>query len=105
MAISGVVRVWHEEGWGVIDSEDTPGGCWAHFSSILVPGYRALRAGESMMFECEPIGQEGYSFRAVEVLPVGLEPYRTECEAPTTSDAYHSTLTLTLGDSEEPDRA
>jgi CspA family cold shock protein len=29
----GTVRVWHrEEGWGVIESPDTPDGCFAHFS-------------------------------------------------------------------------
>ena len=32
----GTVRVWHtEEGWGVIDCPDTPGGCWVHFSHLF----------------------------------------------------------------------
>lgn len=36
----GTVRVWHgEEGWGVIDSADTPGGCWTHFGHVAVPGH------------------------------------------------------------------
>jgi len=40
MASRGRVRIWHnEEGCGVIDSESTPGGCWAHFSAVRVPGY------------------------------------------------------------------
>ena len=31
----GVVRLWNDEdGWGVIDSVRTPGGCWAHFSVV-----------------------------------------------------------------------
>ena len=44
--IPGVVREWHsDEGWGVIDSDQTPGGCWAHFSDVEMDGYRrtALR--------------------------------------------------------------
>jgi cold shock CspA family protein len=35
----GTVRVWRrEEGWGVIDSPDTPDGCFAHFSDTVVNG-------------------------------------------------------------------
>ncbi|MFF7232620.1 hypothetical protein [Streptomyces sioyaensis] len=35
MAAIGIVREWHsDEGWGVIDSDTTPGGCWAHFGSV-----------------------------------------------------------------------
>ena len=35
MSTVGTVRVWHrDEGWGVIDSPETPGGCWAHFSHL-----------------------------------------------------------------------
>jgi CspA family cold shock protein len=70
MESSGIVREWHpDDGWGVIDSEDTPGGCWAHFSSVLVPGYRSLRAGQTVTLRHEPAEQDGYSFRAVEVWP------------------------------------
>ncbi len=37
----GKVRQWlDEEGWGVIDSPDTLGRCWAHYSSVAVPGYK-----------------------------------------------------------------
>lgn len=29
------VREWHaEEGWGVLYSVETPGGCWTHYSAI-----------------------------------------------------------------------
>lgn len=32
----GTVRVWHtEEGWGVVDCPDTPGGCWVQFSHLF----------------------------------------------------------------------
>jgi len=39
MTVEGVVREWHpEQGWGVIDAQDTPGGCWAHFSRVAIDG-------------------------------------------------------------------
>jgi len=100
------VRVWYaNDGWGVIDSEDTPGGCWAHFSTVLVRGYRALRAGESVTLDYEPAQQDGFSFRAVEVWPADQEPYRTETEAQDPPDAYRSTLRITHGDPKDPDPA
>lgn len=38
-AIQGVVREWYpEQGWGVVDSSQTPGGCWVHFSTSSPPG-------------------------------------------------------------------
>ena len=44
MPTSGTVRVWHaEEGWGVIDSAETPGGCWTHFSAVRAPAPRSSR--------------------------------------------------------------
>jgi CspA family cold shock protein len=90
----GAVRVWHrEEGWGVVDCPDTPGGCWAHFSHLwhedvapLEPGevvevsggYRELFAGETVDFDWEPANQDGYAFRAVSVIPRGRPaPHRT----------------------------
>ena len=107
MPVDGVVRVWHpEEGWGVLDSQDTPGGCWAHFSSVLVPGYRELRVGQSVTLTYEPVEQEGYSFRATEVWPAGQEPHRvSETERSGASSAHRSTLSITLNDRDEPDLA
>jgi len=41
MSAHGTVRsLDDEEGWGVIDSVQTPGGCWAHFSAVAVEGRR-----------------------------------------------------------------
>lgn len=66
MAVIGKVRIWHdEEGWGVLDSAETPGGCWAHFSLILAPGYRSVQPGQKVIFEWEAAVQDGYSFRAI----------------------------------------
>jgi|SRR3954454_10349475 CspA family cold shock protein len=83
----GTVWVWHrEEGWGVIDSPKTPGGCWAHFTHLWndnppdrVPGevleisggFREAFDGESVDFEWEAANQAGYAFRAVTVRPRG----------------------------------
>lgn len=104
MAVGGVVRVWHEdEGWGVVDSSETPGGCWAHFSSVLVPGYRALRAGQSVILEHEQDWQDGFAFRAVEVWPAGHVPHRVEVAPERPPQAYRSSLSVTFDRPEEPE--
>jgi CspA family cold shock protein len=106
MPPEGVVRVWHrEEGWGVVDSKNTPGGCWVHFSSVLVPGYRGLRAGQSVSFDYEPAVQDGHGFRATEVWPSGQVPYTAENKTSGETSAFRSTLTITFDDPAEPDLA
>jgi CspA family cold shock protein len=41
MANPGVVRTYDtDEGWGIIDGPDVPGGCWVHFSVIAMDGHR-----------------------------------------------------------------
>ncbi len=78
---TGRVREWHDEdGWGVIDSPETPGGCWAHFAHVLVAGYKSLEPGQTVELVYEAPGQDGYSFRAVEVWPVGETPVRVSPE-------------------------
>jgi CspA family cold shock protein len=75
------VSVWNEEeGWGVIDSPETPGGCWASFSHIAGHGYRSLRAGQVVLLQWETADQDGYAFRAVIVRPHedSLEPAHGE---------------------------
>ena len=65
---TGAVREWHAElGWGVLDSPDTPGGCWAHFSHIDGTGFRALTVGTNVQLDWEPAQQDGYSFRATRI--------------------------------------
>jgi cold shock protein len=102
MTSRGEVRVWHaEEGWGVLDSAATPGGCWAHFSAVLVPGYRALDTGGAVEFTFEAAEQDGYAFRAVEVWPADQVPVRSGDVASGASPAYHSTSTLTFDSEDE----
>ena len=64
-ADDAVVRTWfEEEGWGVLDSPSTPGGCWTHFSVIDAEGYRALTPGAKVQLRWEHPGQDGYDYRA-----------------------------------------
>jgi cold shock protein len=94
---SGVVREWHrDEGWGVVDSPATPGGCWVHFGAVLVPGYAELRVGERVTLDVEPAEQDGFSFRATEAWPEGQEPFRRAPEPP--GAGYRSRLRITFGE-------
>ena len=94
----GTVREWHrEQGWGVIDSPDTPGGCWVHFSHLwhedrpkaglgevveASGGFRESFEGETVDFDWQttafPGSQDGYSFIAITAWPRGRQaPHRT----------------------------
>jgi CspA family cold shock protein len=69
--IPGTVRWFNEDGWGVIDSPEVPGGCFVTFSNIVGAGYRNLNDGERVVFTFEEPGfkQDGYDFRALQVWP------------------------------------
>ena len=58
-----VVREWHdEEGWGVADAPEAPGGIFIHFSFIEADGYRSLEDGETVDLRLEgplPFDQDG----------------------------------------------
>ena len=102
MATRGRVSAWHEdEGWGVLESEETPGGCWAHFSAVRVEGYKVLAAGQEVLFVHEPCEQDGFAHRALAVWPADRQPVR---EAPETRDspAYRSSLRLRFDEPEQP---
>jgi cold shock CspA family protein len=66
---TGTVQTWNaEEGWGVIDSPQTPDGCWAFYSSIVGEGFRTLTVGATVSLEWEQvIDQDGYQYRATRV--------------------------------------
>ncbi|WP_431959575.1 cold shock domain-containing protein [Actinacidiphila sp. bgisy160] len=71
---NATVREWYEEeGWGVLDCPETPGGCFAHYSDIEMNGFRTLSAGQSVALEWEAPGfaQDGYEYRALRVVPKG----------------------------------
>jgi CspA family cold shock protein len=91
MGSEGTVREYDAEaGWGVLDSPDTPGGCWVHVSAIRGDGFRALAPGERVTFTWEEADQDGYSYRATQVGEAPEPPGVQE------SQAYSSTLTLTF---------
>ncbi len=77
--VEATVREWHDElGWGVLDSPETPGGCWTHYAVIDSPlirrvegvevsEYKGLAAGDAVELEWEAPGQDGFDYRAVVV--------------------------------------
>jgi CspA family cold shock protein len=72
---AATVRDWHaEDGWGVLDSDATPGGCWTHFSNLDFDGYRSLSPGQQVELTAEAPGQDGYPWRAVRVSVDGRPP-------------------------------
>lgn len=102
MTSLGQVRIWHDEdGWGVIDSDATPGGCWVHYSSVVIAGCRSLHTGQAVLFTFEAADQDGYSFRAVEAWPSDQPPLRARHEGSSPSAAYGSTSMLTFDDEAE----
>jgi len=65
--VAGVVKWFDpEEGWGVIDAPEMPGGCFVHFANIEMPGYRQLHAGQHVRFTFERPGflQDGFAHTA-----------------------------------------
>ncbi|MYU57278.1 MULTISPECIES: S1 domain-containing protein [Streptomyces] len=70
--VTATVREWRdEEGWGVVDSPETPGGCWGHYCRIQTEGFRALSPGQLVDPQGEAPGfkQDGCSYRAVNITP------------------------------------
>ncbi len=66
MSTRGIVRFWNDEdGWGVIDSAETPGGCWSHYSVLSVTGFSTLSSGQAVEFDWEMGEQDGYGYRAL----------------------------------------
>jgi CspA family cold shock protein len=93
MAVAGTVREWHdEEGWGVVDSPETPGGCWTHLSHLTIAGFGRLSAGQIVELEWESPGQDGFPYRAVRAWPAGEEP--VERRPTGSSAAYRSSFRL-----------
>ncbi|KUH38978.1 MULTISPECIES: cold-shock protein [Streptomyces] len=71
--VIGTVREWRdEEGWGVLDCPETPGGCFGHYSAVEMPGFRALAPGQRVELTWEAPGfrQDGYDYRALTIVPL-----------------------------------
>ncbi|WKE71646.1 cold-shock protein [Streptomyces sp. WP-1] len=70
--VTATVREWSdEEGWGVLDSPETPGGCFGHYSDIQGSGFRTLSPGQEvdLIWEAPGFKQDGYDYRAVSIVP------------------------------------
>lgn len=68
--VTATVREWRdEEGWGVLDCPETPGGCWGHFSQVRTAGFRTLSPGQLVDLEWEAADQDGFDYRAVTIVP------------------------------------
>jgi len=97
MHSQGTVRTWDDdEGTGVIDSADTPGGCWVNFSSLVMEGFHSLTVGDHVTFTYEAGQQDGFGYRAVLVWPAGVKPGTppSEDHHHTESAAYQSSLSI-----------
>jgi cold shock protein len=69
--VEGVVRQWDsKEGFGTIDSPETPGGCGAVFVHISMEGYRTLRQGQRVRFTFIEARQDDCPFQALNVIPI-----------------------------------
>lgn len=91
----GTVRYWDDdEGFGVLDSADTPGGCWAHFSVVVMDGFRTLAPGDLIAFEFEPAHQDGYSYRALQLWPPGVDTDTALPEPTELANGAWTTLTV-----------
>lgn len=99
----GTVCEWLDDGgWGAIESPELPSHCWVHYSVVQVPGFRALRLGQSVTFRYRAGVQNGYAFVATEVWPEGAD--RSCCPPPpasTPSAAYSSELTISFDKPDE----
>lgn len=70
--VIATVREWDDEkGWGVLDSLETPGGCFGHYSDIQATGFHTLSPGQQVDLAWEAPGfkQDGYDYRAVSIVP------------------------------------
>ncbi len=73
--VRGTVRSWDaEQGWGVVDSSQTPGGCWVSASAVVMPGAAALVPGSGVELTWVDADQDGYLYRALSVRPDGVDP-------------------------------
>jgi cold shock protein len=93
--LTGVVRDWHRDaGWGVIDCDATPGGCWAHFSAVEADGYRELTIGETVHFTAGQGAQDGFAYRVVQLWRSGAKPGVATHQPSGPDDAYRSVLAV-----------
>jgi CspA family cold shock protein len=71
----GTVKFFNQvKGWGGIESDETLGDVWVHFSAIEGEGYRELVGGESVEFRYEVAQQDSWNYRATWVRRITETP-------------------------------
>ncbi|OZM77693.1 cold-shock protein [Pseudonocardia sp. MH-G8] len=100
--VRGVVREWHrDDGWGVIESPETPGGCWVLYSHIDMRSPAELAVGQQVEFTFEQVtSQDGYRWRAITVLPDGPVSSSDRHEVPDGRGAFRSSLRIEFDESD-----
>lgn len=100
MVSTGVVREWHFDGrWGVISSDDTPGGAYARSDAVRVEGVAdldrstdlGLRPGTEVAFEWTTTDEptDGMRYLVERVWP-------RDAIAPIREGAFHTSLWLSV---------
>lgn len=70
----GRIKLWKsDKGWGGIESDETPGDVWLHFSNVEMEGYVDLKPGQLVDFRYEHVGQDSWDYRATWARPVTEE--------------------------------
>ena len=82
-------------GVGVLDSPETPGGCWMLYSMIDMPRPVSVDVGQEGWVSYEEGPQDGFDWRAIRVRPDGTPPGPVIEPSPRSS-AYRSWLTLSF---------
>lgn len=70
--INGVVKWFsNEKGYGfILKNDDSEVECFVHYSSILMDGYKTLKAGQKVSFQIKEISKDGqFMVQAVNVVP------------------------------------
>ena len=92
---TGVVREWNaDQGWGVLNSDETPGGCWVHCSALSMAGDHRALPGQRVIFTYRPATQDGFDFQALDVTIEGVPRAETDIQPP--GPGYHDRLTIEL---------
>lgn len=65
---TGTVKWFNNaKGFGFIISQDHEEDLFAHYSTILVDGYKSLKAGQEVEFETKP---QGSGIHAINIKPI-----------------------------------
>ncbi len=93
----------HDEGWGVIDSPDTPGGCWIHITTPSVERRAfGLEVGRHVTFMWRKMelerSQDGFSYVATDAWYVGEKPFRRRTSSYGSQGGLRTSLTITFDD-------